>query len=282
MLVSCIRSRPETESERIVNEWIGRKIIFSGVTYQCSFGGKDTTAEICADLFGSEYKVLLYADSSGCTMCKLLLFEWKQLIREANEQFGGKLRFLFFFHPKDKSELQSILHLNDMKYPVFIDYADTLNILNRFPDKEVYQCFLLGSDNKVLSLGNPALNPKIWDIYKATITSKKNVNSQDKLTRAIVDRTFHDFGEINSKETAYTVFKMSNTGSNMLIIDNVLSSCGCTISEWERRPVDQGKDTEIKIGIKPDKEGYFSKNARIYCNTPDSPIILSITGVASK
>jgi hypothetical protein len=59
-----------------------------------------------------------------------------------------------------------------MNYPVFIDEKNEINRLNHFPTLMEYQCFLLDKDNKVLLIGNPTLNLRIWEMYKQVITGE--------------------------------------------------------------------------------------------------------------
>jgi hypothetical protein len=170
--VSCKENKKQIEIEKILTEWVGKEIQFPK-DCQCDVLGKDTTSNLCTDLFGKEYKILLYVDSLGCTKCKLRLPEWKRLIAESDSLNSGKLGFLFFFHPKDMNELQFMFGLDQMTYPVFIDADNAIGQLNHFPEQESYQCFLLDKDNKVIMIGNPTINPKVWELYKKQVWSNE-------------------------------------------------------------------------------------------------------------
>jgi hypothetical protein len=156
------------ETEKVVTEWIGKEIKFPE-NLQCNILGKDTVSYLCVDLLKKQYKILLYVDSTGCSACRLKLFEWKQLIKESDSVFHGQVGFLFFFQPKDKMEAGFIFQQADFDYPLFIDVDNTIDQLNHFPKQQIYQCFLLDENNKVLTIGNPVLNPKIWNMYKSEI-----------------------------------------------------------------------------------------------------------------
>jgi hypothetical protein len=101
------------------------------------------------------------------------MYQWQDIMQEADTLAPSKLSFLFYFHPKDEKELKYLLKRDRMEYPVFIDEQDKLNKLNNFPQDAMYQCFLLDTDNKVAGIGNPVLNPKIWELYKRIITGAK-------------------------------------------------------------------------------------------------------------
>ncbi|GHT61482.1 hypothetical protein AGMMS50239_12480 [Bacteroidia bacterium] len=279
VLFSCKNNEKRTAAEKIVAEWIGKEIRFPD-KFQCNLSGEDTASVVCSGLLDKEYKILLYVDSLGCTSCKLHLFDWKQLIEEANGLFNEQLSFLFFFHPKDKKELQFLFKRDRMDYPVFIDDDNAINRLNHFPEQPEYQCFLLDKNNRVLMIGNPALNPKIWELYKQAILGKEE--KQEETTTIETDKTVFDFGNIKINTKNKAVFSVKNTGDAPLIIQRVSASCGCTTVDWEKQPIESGKITEIKIEMNPEEESYFNKTIDVYCDTKESPVKLTIKGIVNK
>jgi hypothetical protein len=169
-IFSCKKNKKYAEAQQIVKEWTGKQILFPD-DYSCFIQGKDTAVSLCSGLLNREYKILLYVDSTGCSGCRLKLFQWQQLIAETDSLFEGRLSFLLFFQPKNTKEMRVLFKRDQFDYPVFIDTANTLEQLNHFPSQPEYQCFLLDKDNKVLMLGNPVLNPQIWELYKQMITN---------------------------------------------------------------------------------------------------------------
>jgi hypothetical protein len=279
-LVSCKENKKRTEAEKIVAEWTGKEIRFPN-DYQCSFAGKDTISNPCTDLFQAEYKILLYVDSAGCSSCRLKLFEWKQIIADADSLFGEKLSFILFFQPKNKKEMEFLFKRENFNYPAFIDMDNRINQLNHFPTQQSYQCFLLDRNNKVVMIGNPVLNPEIWELYKNQI-SGNGTKPQENLTFVEVDKTTYDFGNIPLGESSQAVFQLKNTGNFPLIINHVSTSCGCTAVDWEKQPTESGETAAIKVEIKPEEAGFFDKTITVYCNVEKSPLKLSISGTANK
>jgi hypothetical protein len=154
---------------QIILEWSDKQIVlpdkmisFLSVTDSIVFHEKK--------LNDSKYKVLLFVDSIGCVQCRLNLFAWKNLIKNAEKECEDKICFLFFFHPKNKIQLRNILYNNEFSYPVFIDETNEIDRLNHFPKEPQYQCFLLDKDNRVLAIGNPVQNPKVWELYKKVMS----------------------------------------------------------------------------------------------------------------
>jgi len=93
---SCKDKRRKEEIGKTVAEWMGKEIRFPENT-PCYLSGKDTLPELCNEEFRKEFKILLYVDSAGCSSCRLMLSQWKQLIEETDSLFQGKVGFLLFF-----------------------------------------------------------------------------------------------------------------------------------------------------------------------------------------
>jgi hypothetical protein len=243
--------------------------------------GKDTTVNLCTTLFDRKYKILLYVDSLGCTNCKLHLLDWKRLIAEADSLYPEKLSFLFYFHPKDKKELFFLFKRDKLDYPVFIDNDNALEQLNHFPNPMQYQCFLLDESNKVLMIGNPTLNPKVWELYKTQVFGEKE-KPEVPITTIEMDKRSFDFGDIRINTTNEAVFAVKNTGNAPLFIRQVSASCGCTAVEWDKQPVEPGQTAKVKVEMTPEETGHFNKTIEVFCNAKESPVKLAISGTATK
>lgn len=59
------------------------------------------------------------------------------------------------------------------------------------------------------------------------------------------EELIHDFGDITQGDVVKHVFKFKNTGDDTLRLSNVLSTCGCTIPEWTKKPIPPGGSGEI-------------------------------------
>ena len=74
---SCDNEQKEKEKQilQLVNEWQGKQIVFPENTVFTRYLTDTTNYQIPQ----SEYKVLIYVDSIGCTSCKLQLHKWQEL-----------------------------------------------------------------------------------------------------------------------------------------------------------------------------------------------------------
>lgn len=57
----------------------------------------------------------------------------------------------------------------------------------------------------------------------------------------------YNFGDIKQGEKVEHVFAFKNTGTAPLVLSNVLTTCGCTASEWPKEPIAPGKTAQIKV-----------------------------------
>jgi hypothetical protein len=270
ILYAC---KDEIMIEQMLKNSIGKVINFPNIEPVYAF--KTDSVDIVHNQ--RNYKILNYIDSVGCTKCKLRMDTWKDYI----EELGSDVDFLFYFHPKNEKELLSSLRREYfINYPVYIDKNDELNRLNRFPDNPMFQCFLLNKDNKVLAVGNPAANIRIWELYKRIITGEIS----DKFSATIVEaeQTEIELKDLHIGKTSEAVFTLKNTGTQPLIIQTVNASCGCSVPEWEKQPVAAGKSTEIKVKITLEKGEYFNKTVTVHCNTEEGQILLKVKGMVKE
>ena len=276
LLASCQESKEEAML-RLVNEWNGKEIIFpSHSTFTVQ--GKDTVDFSFAD---ADYKVLTYIDSVGCASCKLQLPRWKEWVHEVDSLTGGKVPFIFYFHPKDMKELRYLTRRDGFSYPVCFDEKDELNRLNRFPTEMTFQTFLLDRDNRVVAIGNPVHNPKVKDLYLSLMTGKETSKTTGTTTTVAVNQTTIDFGSFQKTEKQERSFVLINTGNQLLVIQDVTTSCGCTKVDYSKEPVRPSGTLELKVIYEAEQADRFNKVITVYCNAENSPLRLTVKGNAN-
>lgn len=158
-VTSCKKDKGE-QIARLIQSWESQEIVFpenSIFTIQ----GKDTINFKP----NTDFKIVTYIDSTGCTGCKLQLLEWQDFMQEVDSVSNKNVSFIFYFHPKDKKELRHLLRLNNFTHPVCFDEKDEFNALNKFPKERELQTFLLNRENKVIAIGNPHYTPALKSVY---------------------------------------------------------------------------------------------------------------------
>ena len=236
---SCVESEKERVT-RLVKEWDGKQILFPQ-NQVFTIQGRDTVNFYFQNF---EYKIITYVDSLGCTNCKLQLERWKTFMQEVDSIKNVSVPFVFVFHPKNVKELRNILRGHAFDYPVFFDEKDDFNALNRFPDDMMFQTFLLDKDNKVQVIGNPVLNPQVKELYIGKITGRDK-QQNEPVTKMTVDRTDYDFGTFPMSERQECIFRITNSGSSLLMVQDVVTSCGCTKVEYDKHPVPPGRSMDF-------------------------------------
>lgn len=88
----------------------------------------------------------------------------------------------------------------------------------------------------------------------------------------------HDFRELELNSKATYSFTFSNPGETPLVIQNVKTSCGCTVPQWTTKPIKPGKSGKVKIDYDTSHPGIFSKTITVYYNGKYSPETLIIKG----
>lgn len=259
-----------------MKEWSGREIVFPKSMHFTALG-TDTNY-----LPKSEYKIISYVDSIGCTSCKLRLAQWEKLIIQLDSI--GNSSVLFFLHPKDQNELNYILKRDNFTHPLCIDRNDSLNKLNHFPSEMAFQTFLLDKDNKVIAIGNPIHNPSVKNLYLKIICGEKveyGPESQVIKTKVDIDKISIYLGRFDWQEEQKATFVLNNSGDKPLVIEYVNTSCGCTSVDYSKEPVQPGKNIQLNVTYKADHPEHFNKTITVYCNAESSPIKLAISGDAN-
>lgn len=272
---SCKESGKDKIS-RLVREWEGKEILFPAHSI-FTIQGKDTVDFSFAD---ADYKIVTYIDSVGCTSCKLQLPRWKQFMHEVDSTMHGSVPFLFYFHPKDMKELRYITRRDAFTYPVCFDEKDNFNALNRFPGEMTFQTFLLDKGNKVVAIGNPVHNPKVKELYLQLLVGDKASKQEVPMTKVSSDTESIDFGSFPQAEKQERKFTLTNTGDHVLVIYDVITSCGCTKVEYDKKGIRPGEKTELTVIYEAEKAEHFSKTITVYCNASNSPLRLKVTGNA--
>lgn len=83
---------------------------------------------------------------------------------------------------------------------------------------------------------------------------------------SFVEKT-RNFGDIQEGEVVTYLFKFTNTGNKPLIINNVLTQCGCTATEYPVDSIAPGKGGAIRVRFNSSgKMGIQNKTATVMTN----------------
>ena len=83
------------------------------------------------------------------------------------------------------------------------------------------------------------------------------------------DKLTHDFGNFSEAAPVVTcTFTYTNTGDKPLVINQAVASCGCTVPEYTKEPVQPGEKRSIKVTYNGTGKfpGHFKKSITIRTN----------------
>lgn len=169
MMLSCIflsscNNRPSNDSNRAVEYWYNREVIFPE-DLDFRLYGRDTMKY---DYSRHPFKVLILLGSTDCIACKLNIDGWQRFIEDMDSLAPSKISFVFVLEPLYKREIYTILRGHEFLIPVCLDENREFRKNNKIVNSDSF-IFLLDRDNRVLCTGNPLSNSMIREVYKECI-----------------------------------------------------------------------------------------------------------------
>ena len=162
LLLSCA----EHQRKKQIKQLFSTEIILPGTT---SLFNKSLDS-INLDI---PVKMVVYFDAETCASCALSrIWEWDE-VSHITQASNGQYQTLFIFTPK-QNDLQTVkrvfqgMHMENKL--VYVDGRQEFITNNpTIPEDAMFHTFLLDRKNRIVLVGNPVRNEKLWDLYKSTI-----------------------------------------------------------------------------------------------------------------
>ena len=277
-ITSCNESK-EQQLMRTLKEWEQKEILFP-LDIKLSTV-KDGETKFTFPV--SNYKVLIYVDSIGGISCKLKMDKWLEFMSQINSVSSDTVPFLFFFHPRSEQEIRALLKVHKIDFPFCIDMNDKMNKLNNFPDDLTLQTFLLDKNNRVKIVGNPIYNLKLKKLYLRTVAGREVKDEYNiKQTKISCSTKEINMGHFYYQQQQQRELVIRNIGQVPLVINDIITSCGCTTVDYPKEPILPGKDAILCVNYQAEQPEHFNKTISIYCNVASSPVIVRLKGNAEK
>jgi hypothetical protein len=109
--------------------------------------------------------------------------------------------------------------------------------------------------------------------------------SRPPLSKAVLtfDKSVHDFGDIFQGEKATYKYTFKNTGSDPLIIAKVVTTCGCTATEYSKEPIPPGGKGFIEATFNSaGKMGRQNKILSVLSNAQNHDVQITLTGTVLR
>ena len=265
MLSSCSSRRKEYE--KFVDEWMEKEIVFPDSMKLDN--GLFTT---CPD---TEFKIISYFDSVGCTGCKLRLPYWNEFMSKTDSIVGqGKLSLMIVVNTHNLDGIKKLIKESGFVYNIFLDEDSLLYKINNFPEQPELRTFLLDRSNQVILIGNPTLSKSVENLYLSQISS--NITMTENNTETPVYN--HDFGKIKPGHKVYHVFNLKNESRDTLKVKKLITSCECTEGEISAQTIPPGEFYSVKVTFLDETPGEFERVVSIYFENNVPEVLFELTG----
>jgi hypothetical protein len=110
------------------------------------------------------------------------------------------------------------------------------------------------------------------------IQAENNLKTDNAVPKITVEQLIHDFGKVGPGTKNICEFKFSNTGNALLKIEEIQTTCGCTVAELDKKEYAPGESGALKITFKVGKEaGQTSKRLFVKSNDKAVPKLAPMT-----
>jgi len=96
-------------------------------------------------------------------------------------------------------------------------------------------------------------------------------SKEERPAKIEFERTAYDFGTLQAGEVAEFTFMFKNTGTLPLRLVSADSDCGCTISKWDKQPIQENESGKITVTF--DTQGFTGnmfKTVTVKTNTGET------------
>lgn len=168
----------------------------------------------------------------------------------------------------------------NLKIPFLIYSLNTINSSNNInQDLHIPFYFVLDTNliSKFLFIPHRDFENFSKDYYRS-IESYFNMINKSKLGTASFDTRIIEMGKIRSGKKYNVTFTVKNNMKIPLLINDISTSCGCTVAEWDKSPIRSGINTKIQVIYNAEYPGKFTKEVIVKTNSSNEYTKLLIMG----
>lgn len=265
---SCSSDKPE--EEKIVAEWLGKRIILPDYVSDALTG--DT---IC--LTDADFTILNYVDSGGCTSCNLRLPMWDEFNSSLDTITDYQVNIIMIVNTADENEVKYLLKRDAYRYPVFIDKKNEIYQANSFPVDHAFRTFLLDKSHHVIAVGSPVAIPNIATLYRSVLSGERTVSIADRLDVSVTGDPY--LGNLRPEAIVERRYRLNNNGEDTVHISKILPSCDCVTASVDYNTIAPHEGLDVFVTLIADTtSGPFNRNVNIYYIEIDNPSIIKIKG----
>lgn len=267
MMTSC-RGRLDKERE-VLSSLLGREIIIPD-SLECRI--QDIPVDY--DMNDADYKIITYIDSAGCVPCRMKLSAWTSTLTNLMAHTCVEIAYLMIIDSDDINNVNENLRQDGFLYPIAVDKNKTFIKINGLPNEDMYHTLLLDSNNHVIAVGNPAVNPKVKDVYRQNI---KGDNSSTSLN--LCEQPVSSLGTVCVGDTIVKEYILHNKTANPLKIQEIVPSCDCINAVSSSMVILSDSMAVVNVTFVAESEvGSFRRNVAIFYKEYENPEFLTLHG----
>ena len=98
------------------------------------------------------------------------------------------------------------------------------------------------------------------------------------VVKIVFEEYEHHFGKVSEGEKVCYVFKFENKGTADLVVASATTSCGCTVPEYDTRPIRPGGTGNLEVVFDSSgRNGMQTKTITLKSNADTPVVLLKIT-----
>ena len=265
ILANC--NNPKKQYEQAIREWSGKRILFP-----------DSMRSIFGDIVPppeSDYTIVAYFDSVGCTGCRMKLQFWNEFMSKVDSLIGKENITLFLItESADLIKIKHLIRQNHFNDAVINDSHGSFKKLNHISNDQNLQTFLLNRNNDIVIIGNPTESKGFEKLYLKEFNN--NFHNSYDLAEEVVEE--YDFGEIQRDKEVKHVFSRINHTNDTLSIRNIVTSCECTTANVSSYDIKPNENYYITVTFKDTVIGDFTRSVILKYQDKHPDEIFEISG----
>lgn len=232
--------------------------------------------EIDYDMGDADFKIITYIDSADCTTCRMKLPEWDKTINRFMADGDADVSFLMIVTPKQNADddVRDITRRLFFRHPVAVDAEGKFVKANNLPEAAMYHTLLLDADNRIVAVGNPALNPKIREVYSRIINGEDKIDAPTLCLEPVAALGANEAGDTIVKR-----FALKNNTAAALTIQEIVPSCDCVSAVASSGTIPVDSTVVLTVTLVPDSvPGYMRRHVDIFYVEKENPERITLHG----
>ena len=275
-LISHTKLKLEKEKNKILSEKVISQLNIIGLVDLSSkivlVDDYGQTTSFRYALNGKPKLIVQISDTSHKKVMESLLPQLHNLSKQIGEN-----NIILLTSSANSQGTQIFCQENQLRYPLFKIKDDGIKC--KAVSLKSSSFYIVTPDFRVHLDFTP--DEKLPDLNRLYFSQVKDFFKKSGLLDKILqfEKSEIDLGKIKIGKKYPVDFKFKNTMNSPLVIHQVKTSCGCTVADWEKKPIKSEAFSKIRVEYTADQKGYFFKTIRVSSNAENKVIELRIKGV---